>query len=227
MEEIPDWIAIVLLVFFVCMCAFYSATETAFACLNRYKFEVEADEGKKSSSLIVRLYEHFETTLISVLIGNNVFAVLVSTFSTFLFYRWFSALMADGTLDASIVSLIASISMSLIVFLFGDTIPKFIAKKMPENVARLTVYPMTFFIILFYPFSLIFRGINFVAKKMFRAKEELPITNEDIASEIEKMEEVGELEENESDIIVNSLDFAETSVKEVLTPRTRMSMIDA
>ena len=67
------------------MCAFYSSTETAFGCLNKYKFKVQADAGNKTAALIVRLYEHFDTTLISVLIGNNLFAIALSTVSTWVF----------------------------------------------------------------------------------------------------------------------------------------------
>ena len=60
--DLPDWASIILLLFFLLMSAFYSATETAFACLNKYKFQIEAEDGKTSSKLIVKLYEHFATT---------------------------------------------------------------------------------------------------------------------------------------------------------------------
>ena len=44
--DLPDWASIILLLFFLLMSAFYSATETAFACLNKYKFQIEAEDGK-------------------------------------------------------------------------------------------------------------------------------------------------------------------------------------
>lgn len=219
--DLPDWASIILLLFFLLMSAFYSATETAFACLNKYKFQIEAEDGKTSSKLIVKLYEHFETTLITVLIGNNLFAVLISTVSTFLFLHLF-----HGILNDSVVSLIASIVMAIITFMFGDTIPKFVAKRAPNIVARVVAFPTAFFVILFFPISLVFRGFEWLTRKIFRAKPEADFTDEDFAQEIERKEKEGELEENESDIIVNSIDFGDTAIREVLTPISRMTMLN-
>ena len=221
MDSIPSWLKILLLFLLVLLNAFYSATETAFACLNKYKYKAKADSGSKTASLIVRLYDHFETTLISTLIGYNLVSILTSAISTFLFISWFGAYMPDAT-----VSLIASIAMAIITFLFGDTVPKIVARSNPDFVAKAAVYPMTGFIILFYPLSLLFRGLNFLLRKIFRAKDAPELSEEDFSGAIEEAEELGVLEENESDIIQATFDFADTTVKEVLTPLRKMVMLD-
>ncbi len=210
-----------MILFFVIMVGFYSSTETAFSCLNKYQFMVEADNGSKKAKLIVKLYDRFDSTLISVLIGNNLVAIGISTLSTVLFVA-----LIGPYIDNGVVSLISSLSMSLITFLFGDTIPKLIAKRIPEKVASLNVYPMYFFIILFYPFAIIFRGLNALMMKIFRSKPEPEMSEEDFASIIESVEDSGELEENESDIIQASFDFGDTKVKEVLTPKRRMLTVN-
>jgi putative hemolysin len=210
-----------LIVFFIVMCAFYSSTETAFGCLNKYKFKVEADDGSKTAALIVRLYDHFDTTLISVLIGNNVFAIAISTVSTWVFMDFFK-----GILDDNVISLIASIVMAVISYLFGDTIPKMVAKKIPNKIAKINVYPMEFFIILFYPVSLVYRGFTWLLKKIFRTKTPPELTPEDFNNVLESVEKKGALEANETDIIQASFDFADTAVKDVLTPVKKMTMLD-
>ena len=221
MDSIPSWLKILLLLFFVLAHAFYSAAETAYACLNKYKYKAKAEAGSKTAALIVRLYDHFETTLITILIGNNLVAILVSTLSTFLFLEWFGGIIPDAT-----VSLIASIAMSVVVFLFGDSIPKFLGKKASDAVAVSTAYPMAFFVVIFYPVSAFFRFLSFLLKKIFRAKEEPELTEEDFSGAIEEAEELGAFEENESDIIQATFEFADTSVKEVLTPLRKMAMLD-
>ena len=85
MDDIPSWLSVLLLVVFLAMSAFYSSSETAFASLNKYKYVVRANEGERKAKLTVWLFEHFDSTLVTVLIGYNVFAILISTFSTFLF----------------------------------------------------------------------------------------------------------------------------------------------
>ena len=219
--EIPIPVAIILAVLCLIGSAFFSATETAFACLNKYKFQVEAEDGKKASSFVVWFYEHFDTTLITVLIGNNAVAVGISSIATILFIQ-----LLHAYIDNTTISMISSIVVAILTFLFGDTLPKLIAKKVPNAIARFSVYPILVFCILFLPVTLIFRGLTFLVRKVFRSKPEPEVQTEDIAEEIERMEKYGDLEANESDILVNSLDFADTSVKEVLTPLRRMKMLD-
>ena len=219
--EIPIPVAIILAVLCLIGSAFFSATETAFACLNKYKFQVEAEDGKKASSFVVWFYEHFDTTLITVLIGNNAVAVGISSVVTILFIQ-----LLHAYIDNTTISMISSIVVAILTFLFGDTLPKLIAKKVPNAIARFSVYPILVFCILFLPVTLIFRGLTFLVRKVFRSKPEPEVQTEDIAEEIERMEKYGDLEANESDILVNSLDFADTSVKEVLTPLRRMKMLD-
>lgn len=210
-----------LIVFFILMCGFYSSTETAFACLNKFEYKVKADEGDKKAKLIVKLYDHFDTTLISVLIGNNVFAILISIFSTTLFLAFF-----NGAIDEYYISLIASILMAILTFFFGDTVPKFLGKKIPEVIVRINAYPMAFFVILFSPISFILWLLINIVRKVFRVKDEPLFSEEDLLLSIEEKEEKGELEENESDIIAATLEFADTKVKEVLTPVRKMKMLD-
>ena len=219
--EIPIPVAIILAVLCLIGSAFFSATETAFACLNKYKFQVEAEDGKKASSFVVWFYEHFDTTLITVLIGNNAVAVGISSVATILFIQ-----LLHAYIDNTTISMISSIVVAILTFLFGDTLPKLIAKKVPNAIARFSVYPILVFCILFLPVTLIFRGLTFLVRKVFRSKPEPEVQTADIAEEIERMEKYGDLEANESDILVNSLDFADTSVKEVLTPLRRMKMLD-
>ena len=221
MDSIPDWLSIVLIVVLMMLSAFFNASETSFACLNRYKYMAEADEGKKTSKLILRLSERFESTLITTLVGNNVGSIFVSSISTFLFLHLFKGVLPDAT-----VSLIASIVMTLVFFLFADTLPKLLGKNIPDVIARINCYPLFIIYILLYPIVAIFRGLSSLLRKAFKAKPEMALTEEDFHSIIDEAEEQGVLEENESEIIQNTLDFADTSVKEVFTPLSKMAMLD-
>lgn len=216
-----DWVYLALLILAFILSAFCSATETAFACLNKYRFKVQADEGNKTAKLIVWLYDHFDSTLITVVIGNNIASIGLSVISTTLCLKWMG-----GFVDGNLLSLLVSLVMGFLCFLFGDTLPKYVGKGAPNAVVKITVYPLTFFYGLFYPLGLVFRGITWLVKKLFRAKPTPSVTEADFASAVEEAEDQGELESNESDIIQATLDFDDTSVREVLTPKSRMVMID-
>ena len=204
------------------MSAFYSMAETAFSNINRFKYKALAEEGKTRAKLIVWMCEHFDSVLVTILIGYNVFAILISTFSTFLFSRLLSAYIPDTALN-----LLTSIVMAIVTFLFGDTIPKFIGKRRPEGIANFVVFPLSFFVIVLYPISFLFRMLEKGMFRLFGNREEIEVSEEDFNSAIDIAEEQGLLEENESEIIQATFDFADTTVKEVLTPKSKMKMLDA
>ncbi len=221
MDSIPEWLSVVLIFALVLLSAFFSASETSFACLNRFKYMAEADSGKKSAKIILRLCERFDSTLVTTLIGYNVVSIFLSTIATFLFFRWFNGLVPDAT-----VSLIASIVMAVILFLFGDTIPKFVGKNAPDFIAKLNCYPLWLLSLLLTPIGLLFHAIASLFRKVFHAKPDPTLTEEDFVSAIDDAEEQGVFEENESEIIQNTIDFADTSVREVLTPVNRMKALN-
>ncbi len=184
--------------------------------------KVRAENGDKKAKLVLKLYEKFDKTLVTVLIGNNIVAVLVSVISTILFVM----LLNEAKVDDSIASLIATIVMTIIVYLFGDTIPKFIAKAIPDKCAINCVYLLVFFYYIFRPLAYVFEGLTWLCNKIFRIKEKPSMTEEDFSDVVESIEEEGLLEKNESNIIQASLDFVDTSVKDVLTPIQKMYALD-
>lgn len=214
------WIYLIISLVLVVCSAYFSATETAFSSLNKYRFKVKADSGSRTAKLVLKIHDNFDKTLVTILIGNNLTAVILSSLFTFLFasFMW--------PLDEGIISLIASIILTAIVYLFGETIPKQIAKRIPDKVAEMTAYLLFFFLIIFFPFSWIFSLVAKGSKKAFKGKEEATLTEEEFTEAVSKNEEHGLLESNESDIIQNSFDFADTFVQDVLTPKRKMYMIN-
>jgi putative hemolysin len=163
----------------------------------------------------------FDTTLVTILIVINALSVALSVMSTNFFLR----VLPSGVGDTWI-SLISSIVITVFLYLFGETIPKQMARKIPNRIASLTVYPLYFFILILYPLACVFRFFAWLAKKAFRSSKGPELTEEDFNLVLEKNEKSGLLDGAESDIIQASFDFADTSVKEVLTPLSKMYEID-
>ena len=202
----------------ICVLAhfFFSAGETALACANRFKMQVEADEGKKSAALVLRVCEKYDRALITVLIGSNIVAILASTVCTVLFYRLFN------NSNGEVVSLLASITISLLIYIIGDALPKTIARSIPDTVSKILVYPIFGLIILVFPVTLLFELITKGIERLFRVKNDEDFGEEDFENVVEKVSDEGVLEEEQSDIIQSALEFTDTSVKEVLTPKNKI-----
>ena len=208
----------------VCVLAhfFFSAGETALACANRFKMQVEADEGKKTARLVLHVCEKYDRALITVLIGSNIVAIVASAVSTILFYNLFSS---SGLMDETI-SLISSVIISLLIYVLGDALPKTIARSIPDTISKAFVYPVYWLIILLFPITIVFEQLTKLIERIFKVKEETHFDEEDFENVVEKISDEGVLEEEQSDIIQSALDFADTNVKEVLTPRDQVFALD-
>lgn len=222
MDDPLSWLYIVVIILLIIFSAFCSSTETAFACLNQFKIRVKADEGNKTAKLILKTHERFDRTLIMSLVGYNISSVAISTISAILFFKFFQNVISNETL----ISLISTAIMTFIVYMFSDMVPKMIARAIPEKVARNNVYIANALYYLLFPIIWLFSILTRLVNKIFKTENLPTMTEEDFQCVVEDIEEKGLIEENESDIFLASLDFTDTSVKEVLTKRNKMFVID-
>ncbi len=209
----------IFLIIMLILSAFFAGTETAYSYCNKHRLKVLADDGKKTAKLALKILDKFDTTLITTLIGTNIVHSAMSAVTT---------IMAINILNnEGMGSLLATIITTLVVFFFGDTLPKNIAQANSDRFARIVSYPLYALIILFYPISFIFSClIKFVRLFLKEKKDETSFTEDDFQDVVEKIEEEGVLDAEESDIIQNAVDFGDITVKEVLTRRDNIVAID-
>ena len=221
MDDPLSWLYIAIIIVLIVFSAFCSSTETAYACLNKFKIRVLADDGNKKAKLILKTYERFDRTLIMSLLGYNISSVVISTVSAILFFQIFSGVISD-----TLVSLISTAIMTVLVYIFCDMVPKMVARAMPEKVAANNVYIANVLYYVLFPLIYLFNLITKGVSKLFKGQVDNMMTEEDFTNVVEDLERKDLIEDNESDIIFASLDFTDTSVKEVLTKRNKIFYID-
>ena len=222
--DIPDPISWLIIGLCILLHAFFSASETALSCCNRFKIQIKADDGSKTAKVLLRIIDKFDRSLTTILIGNNIAAIVVSVLSTILFLNIF-----NNSIGEFWVSLISSVSMSFIVYLLGDALPKTIARAIPDTISygvAFVIYGLTWILTYIIPLTFLFEGFVKLTEKIFKVKEEEEFTEEDFENIVEKVSEEGVLEEEQSEIIQSALEFVDTNVKEVLTPRNKIYAID-
>ena len=205
---------------FLLLSFFFSMSETAFTCLNKYRFQVEARKNVTRAKAVCKVVDTFDSTLVAILIGNNIVNILLSLVSTSLFL----SLMIN--VEESLVSLIASITVTVIVYIFAEALPKHVAKRIPNKCAKVLVYPLIVSLILLLPLTLLFSLASKLINLIFRRRREYTITEEDFNEALSNNEKEGAQDKYETTIIQNSFDFSDTLVKDVLTDRENMHMID-
>ena len=201
---------------------FFSLCETALACVNRFKMQIKADDGSKTAKQVLRLTDPYDNILTTVLICMNIVVIISSAVCTVAFRDLF---ISSGMNDSTI-ALLASITITLLIYILGDALPKTIARSIPDTTSLIVIWPLSIFYYVLYPISLIFSLITKAIEKIFKVKKEDDFNEEDFESVVEKVSDEGVLEEEQGEIIQSALDFVDTNVKEVLTPKNRIYAID-
>lgn len=211
------WQIIIIIVVLLIITGWFSGCETAISSCNEFKFRVKANEGNKTAKFVIKAIEKFDKNVISVLIGYNITSTVISTLATVMFVVF---------LPAEWVNLVSTIVVAVFCYVFSDTLPKIIARAAPDTFLKISVYPMLFFYYIFWPLTHFFYFISLGVKKMFKVKKDVSFTEEDFSNTVEELEDEGFLEEEESDVIQNALDFDDITVKECFTPVERMTCIN-
>ena len=214
--SVPLLIAIIALVL---LSGFFSSTETAYSCVNRIKLRAQASNGDTTAKKVLTLAEDKYDKLIStILIGNNIVNLSASTLATLLFAK----LIADANTSA----VVSTAVMTLVVLVFGEITPKFLAKVYPEKLASLYYPLIMLFYYLFFVLNLIFSGWKWLLSKIFRLKNEDVVTEDEIMTIVEEAEEDGTLKTEETKLIRSVIEFDDLEVGDILVPRVNIVAVD-
>ncbi|MDE7095208.1 MAG: hemolysin family protein, partial [Anaeroplasmataceae bacterium] len=124
------------------------------------------------------------------------------------------------------VSLISTLIITVTLLIFGEILPKTIAKNSPEAVVVKVAYIVYSLQLLFYPLVLFFKGLQWLVSKKGAEDDKKTFDEEEFNILIDEMEESGTIEDDEASIIKNVLDLKERSVADIMVPRIDMVAIN-
>ncbi len=203
-------IAIIVLVL---LSGFFSGTETAFSCANKIKLKTLASQGKKNAKAVYNFAdEKYDKLVTAILIGNNIVNLTASALGTVLFAEIFIN-------KPDLAPTVSTIVLTVVVLLFGEITPKYLASVYPEKICFLFYPLMQFFYWILFPLSKIFDLYKAGLAKAFKLKKDETVTDEEILSLVEEAEESGALREDESELVRSALEFDDLKVEDILVPR--------
>lgn len=209
--------AITAIIILIAFSALFSSMETAISSVNKIRLKHEAANGKKSAQRTLKLAENFDKTITSILVGNNVVNILLSSLGTVVF---------TNLMGASGVAVSTAV-ITVLVLTFGEILPKSIAKQNSESYAEGTSGLLGFICWLLTPISFLFLQLQKLTLKIFKPKENAPsVTEDELKYIIDEIEDEGVLEKNESTLVRSALEFDDTTCEEILIPRVKVSAVD-
>src|SRR3954469_6228521 len=194
-------------------------SETAFTRVSRIRLLAREEEGDKRARRVLRLLEHPEETLNSILllvlgcqmIGATILGVVLEP--------------AFGAAGIAI-----SIALEIfVVFTLFEVVPKTFALQHSEQ-AALFLSPLLAFVTRFWPLRVLTRGFIGIANVVLPGKglRHGPfVTEEEILTMADVAAQEAAIETEERELIHSIFEFGDTVVREVMVPRPDMVGVDA
>lgn len=200
--------------------AFFSGSETSLTATSKARLLGLAKQGNKSVDRVLRLIENKERLIGAILLGNNLINILASALATGLFLTVFGE---NGIIYATL-------TMTILVLIFAEVLPKSYAISNPDRVALAVSGFISFFVFIFAPIVLVVQTIVRITLKIFGIDisnaDHILSPQEDIKGTINLHSEEGGLDRADWHMLGSILDFDDLSVHEIMIHRKSMEMLD-
>ena len=212
------WVEIVILSTLIGLSGFFSGLEVALVGIRKSKVIQLFNEKKKGSKALHKLKTNPSWMMSSVNLGNNLVNVGASALATSLAMRLFGN---DG------LGIAVGI-MTFLILVFGEITPKTYCNANSTKIALRYAPVLLGFSYAFYPvvkfFEIITKGVVKLTGSSYTPP---PITEEDIKGVIEQGLAEKALEKEEMELVHSALNFDDTVIRSVMTPRTKMFSLNS
>ena len=213
----PDTFHYIAILILVLTSAFFSATEIAYASVNVARLKAKREQKDTVSLMLAsKIAENYDKTLGAILIGNNLANNASSAIATLI------------VLHLELPSWVATVVMTLIVLIFGEIVPKVLAKQMAEQFCIITAIPIYLLSVVLKPITLLINGMIKLSAKLWKENisDTDSVSEDDFENIIDIVEDEGVLDEEQCDLLQNALYFDEVLAYEIITPRVDMEALD-
>ena len=209
-------VAVIVLVFFS---ATFSASDIVYATVNKLRLKKKVQKKSKAAKIALRFAENYDETISTILFSNNLVNIGASSLVT---------VLAMTISDSAWATTIAEIILLVVILLFGELLPKVIGRAFSYRLSLVLAYPIAILRILFYPIIFVTSNVGKLIAKIFIREEHNDVdemSDEELEELVEKIEEDGTIDEDQSELIKSVLDFKDTEAQEIMTPRVDMFAI--
>lgn len=199
--------------------AFFSATEIAFASVNPLRLKSRKNnKNSLSATLAIKITENYDNNLGAILVGNNLANNASSSIATLIVID----LMGENYVW------VATAVMTVLVLIFGEIIPKVLAKQFSEQFTLLVAIPIYCLSIILKPITILIMALIKIVSRFWESNvtDFSAVSEDDFENIIDIVEDEGVLDEEQCDLLQNALDFDSVLAYQIITPRVDMEAID-
>jgi CBS domain containing-hemolysin-like protein len=213
----------------------FVASEFSLINLERTELERRQDQGERGLAPSIRALKRSSTHLSSAQIGITITTMLTGFLAEPALSKIIEPALEFLELSPNTLNTI-SIALSLIIatvfsFLIGELIPKNLAIALPLKVNKAVIrFQLAFTFVFGWLVWLLNRTGNAIVRSLgIEPKEELSSsrTAEELSSLVQRSASLGALEQRTADLITKTLELSQLTAADVMTPRTKLTSLDA
>jgi len=208
-----------ILVVLIWSSAFFSAMETAMMSLGRLRVRHLVEENVKGSRLVEQLLTSPGKLLGTILIGNNLVNIAATALGTVLATEYFGEALG---------LVVATVGMTLVILIFGEITPKTYGLHHSQRISLTWAPSLRIIYILFSPLAglmeTLSRGLLYLVGAPV-TQNAPTFSEEELRTLVTVGQEEGILQIEEKDMITSIIEFGDTLVKNIMTPRTEIVRI--
>jgi CBS domain containing-hemolysin-like protein len=213
---------------------FFVAAEFALVQLRPARIQQLIEAGRTGARTALRLHQQLDTVLAAVQLGitltNLALGFIGEPFIASIFQNWLGHTPIGTTASHAIAIGLSFILITYMTVILGEILPKALALQRAERVALAVAAPMEFFITIASPFLRVIRSSANSVLKVFGIRnltEGRAHSTEELKFMITGTHRLGLMPEYQEEMVLRSLDLSNISVREIMTPRTRIFSLPA
>ncbi|WOO89067.1 hemolysin family protein [Mollicutes bacterium LVI A0078] len=210
---------IFIIIALLALSAMNSGLEMALASINRIRIKSKSENGDKKAQKVLNLIENYERSSTTIIVFNNIVNILLASVASSFFI----------TVSPKYGVLMSTIIMTILILIFGEIVPKIYGVTNPEKMLYALEPFLNASIKILKPIVLVFLAINRRIQRLFESEEEDEIeygeVEEEILTIIQESEDEGKIEAEDGELIRNAVEFNETRVSEIYSPKHKFVSI--
>jgi len=203
----------------IVLSGFFSSSEIAMFSLAAHRVEALVEDGVSDAEVVKELKANPHRLLVTILVGNNLVNIAMSSIATGLLALY---------LDQGQAVLVATLGITAVVLLLGESAPKSYAVENTESWALRISRPLKYSEYVLLPLIVLFDRLTRIVNSVTGGRSAIEtsyVTRDEIRDIIKTGEREGVLDEEERQMLQRTLRFNNTIAKEVMTPRLDMTAI--
>ncbi|NLY72960.1 MAG: HlyC/CorC family transporter [Tissierellia bacterium] len=215
MDEVAWWLY-ALLLFFIALGGYFAAAEISLASVSQSRIKIRSDKGDGRATKTLYLLQHFDETLSTILIGNNIAHISAASVAALLVTN----IWGKGALIYS------TIVVTIVIFLIAEMLPKTLGKAYCESTSLMAAPLLYFLTKIFKPVSMVLTSLGNWLSTIFDDENQATVTEEEFYNIIESIKNEDAMEDQKGRWVHTALNFGDKTVDNILTVRTDIVAVD-